>query len=112
MLPLLDERPDGLDGTVEDRADVDDFLAKLNFPSADAGDVEQVVNEPGELFDLPLDDLRGPLERLVKFGLSCDEHGVADGGERVSELVGEHREELVLAAVRLAQQPPPLVSAR
>ena len=79
VLPLLDERPDGVDGTVEYRADVDDFLAKLNFALADAGDVEQIVDEPGELFDLPLDDLRRPLERLVKFGLSCHEHGIADG---------------------------------
>ena len=34
---------------------------------------------------------------------SCDEHGVADGGEGVPQLVGEHREELVLAAVGLLQ---------
>ena len=35
--------------------------------------------------------------------------GVADGGERVPQLVGEHRQELVLAAVGLLQLVRPLL---
>ena len=60
VLPLLDERPDGLDGLVEDRRGVDDLRPEADLAAGDPGDVEQVVDEPGEVLDLPLDDVHGP----------------------------------------------------
>src|SRR5260370_875869 len=44
-----------------------------------------------------------PLRRGVAEQLQ-DLNGIADGGERVAELVGEHGQKLVLAPVRLAQR--------
>ena len=49
MLPLLDERPHGLDGVADDGAGVDEFLAELDLALGDAGDVQQVVDEVGEV---------------------------------------------------------------
>ena len=104
VLTLLDERPDGFDGRVGgsprrraapvrsrtlprliretsmrssiSRARCLHWRAMTSLPHSSSS---TPVRPPGEL------------------------HGVADGGERVAELVGEHREELVLAAVRFFQ---------
>ena len=66
MLPLLDERPDGLDGVVEDGgvASMSSFC-EVDLAPGDAGDVEQVVDEAGEVLDLPVDDVPAPFEVLL-----------------------------------------------
>ena len=101
--PLVDERPGRLDRLVEDRARVHEVLPEPDLPARDARDVEQVVDEPDELPDLPLDDVAGPVAALLVGGHLEDGHGVVDRGERVAQLVGEHRQELVLVAVVLAE---------
>ena len=101
VLPLLDERADGLDGTADDRREVERLLAELDLAPRDAGDVQQVVDQPGQVPDLPLDDLLGPFELLLRLQLAEELDGVADRRQRVPQLVGEHRQELVLAAVGL-----------
>ena len=58
--PLVDERPGRLDRLVEDRARVDEVLPEPDLAAGDPGDVEQVVDEPDELPDLPLDDVARP----------------------------------------------------
>ena len=103
--PLVDERPGRLDRLVEDRPGVDELLAEPDLPAGDAGDVEQVVDEPGELPDLPLDDVARPAAVLLVGGHLQDGHGVVDRRQRVPQLVGEHRQELVLVAVGLAEGP-------
>ena len=45
-----------------------------------------------------------PGERLAAPVRAQQLHGVADGGQRVAQLVGQHRQELVLAPVGLAQR--------
>ena len=66
--------------------------------------VEQVVEQPRHVPDLPLDDLVAPADlRLASrrpMRAMCG--GLADRRERIAELVREHREELVLAPVGLA----------
>ena len=55
---------------------------------------------------LPLDDLAGLLLDRVLAAVLLEPqqvHGVADRGQRVAQLVGEHRQELVLAAVQVGQ---------
>ena len=49
MLPLVDERPDGLDGLMDDACGVDQLPAELDLALRDAGDVEQVVDEDPEV---------------------------------------------------------------
>ena len=99
MLPLLDDRPHGLDGVVEDGGRFDECLPEVNLPPSDAGDVQQVVDEVGEGADLPGGDVLAPFEGLLGARAGGDGDGVLDGGERVPQLVGEHGEELVLATV-------------
>ena len=60
--------------------------------------VEQVVNQPGQLLDLTLDHLRDLLKLGIGRTLQAEDlHGVADRGERVAQLVSQHRQELILA---------------
>ena len=101
VLPLLQERADGLDGTADDRREVERLLPEADLPPGDAGDVQQVVDQPGEVLHLPLDDLLRPFEVLLRLQLAEELGGVVDGRQRVPQLVGEHRQELVLAAVGL-----------
>ena len=65
----------------------------------------QVVDQPGEVLDLPLHHRAHVLRRRRSSASPSlqDVQGVADRGQRVAELVGEHRQELVLAAVGLLQ---------
>ena len=89
------------------------LLAQLQLVAGDAGDVQQVVDQPGQVLDLPLDHVAAPAElRLVRPLEAQHLHGVADRGQRVPQFVGQRRQELVLAAVgllQLVQQPQPLV---
>ena len=73
---------------------------ELDLAARDARDVEQVVDEPGEVVDLALDDLatRGSSSPAHAHQLERGD----DRRERIAELVAEHREELVLPLLRLA----------
>ena len=42
------------DGLAHDRGQVHDLLAKLDLAQADPGDVHQVVDQPGQVLDLPV----------------------------------------------------------
>jgi hypothetical protein len=101
--PLVDERPGRLNRLVENRARVHEILPQANLPARDAGDVEQVVDEPDELPHLPLDDIARPVAALLVGGQLEDGHRIIDGGERVTKLMGQHGQELILAAVTLAE---------
>ena len=79
-------------------------LRSCDLAAGDAGHVQQVVHQPGQVLHLPLHHL--PVRSMTgrsTAGLLQKVAGVADGGQRVAEFVGQHRQELVLAAVRLGQ---------
>ena len=79
--------------------------AELDLAPADPGHVQQVVDQPGQLPDLPLHHRPGLARRSSgSRGQSEDLQGVADRGQRVAQLVGQRRQELVLAAVGLPQR--------
>ena len=68
----------------------------------DARDVQQVVDEPRHVIGLPADHIAGPVHRGLRDVVALhDVHGVADRRQRVAQLVGQHRQELVLAPVGL-----------
>ena len=72
--------------------------AQLQLTARDARDVEKVVDQADQLFQLPVDDRAGALAPLgveLRHGHELD--GVAHGGERIAQLVGERGEEHVLA---------------
>ena len=71
----------------------------------DARDVEQVVEQPRHLPHLPLDDAADVAQRgVVGQRQAQRRHAAADRRQRVAQLVGEHGQELVLAAVAVAQR--------
>ena len=88
---------------VEDVGRVEELLLEANLAAGDPRDVEQVVDQADELPHLPLDDVLGEVDVLRVVGHLEDGDGVADGGERVPQLVGEHRQELVFSSVVLAE---------
>ena len=82
-------------------------LAQLDLAAADAGHVEQVVDQPHHLPQLPLHHvarLRQHRRVRRRRASRSDLERVADGRERVAQLVRERRQELVLAAVGLEQR--------
>ena len=107
LLPLgIHHRPeDGLH-LADDPRHVHALLAQLHHSPRDARCVQQVIHHARQLGGLPPDDFagpgRGPIglpgERLVQ-----QRAGAGDPGQRVAQLVGEHRQELVLPAVPLGQ---------
>ena len=88
-------------------AEIDALALQLHLAAGDPRHVEEVVDEPGQVGDLPLDDLPGPL-RLLAAGHRAaeDVEAVSDRRERIAQLVGEHRQELGLAPVGLGQGLP------
>ena len=85
------------------------FLAKLDLPLRDTGDIQEVVDEMGEVVDLAADDLPAPLEVLDAAGELGDGDGVADSRERIPQLMGEHGQELVLLEIGLFEGRRPLL---
>ena len=98
-------RPHGLEGVFHDRGQGDPLLAQLDLATADAAQVEEVVDEPHHLPKLPFHDVAG-LRPCPCVALSREPHdleGVAEGAERAAQLVGEGGQELVLVTVGLPQ---------
>ena len=70
----------------------------------DARDVEQVVDQPGHVARLAPDHLLGqPSHLRVILAQPQKLGGIEDRGQGIAQLMGEHGEELVLAAVALDQ---------
>ncbi len=104
MLRGLDERATGLDGHFEDRLDGRPLGFEFHLAAADAGNVHQVVHEARHLADLALHHVAGG-PGLDAIGSELkDLEACPDGGERVSQLVGEGGEEFVLPLVLIAQR--------
>ena len=84
-----------------DLGEVDGLQAQHDLAGHHARDVEQIVDDPREVLHLAADDVAGARAGVVAAG-RAGQHvgGAADGAERVAQLVAQHREELVLRAVR------------
>src|SRR6266545_4128806 len=96
VVPLLEERERGLDRPGDDGREVEHLPVQDDLAARDPADVEQVVHEPTEVPHLALDQLARPDDGGVRHLAGRHHgHGVADGGERVAQLVAEHGEELV-----------------
>ena len=81
------------------------FAAEPDLARGDPRDVEQVIDRPGHVPKLPL--MTPSIRRGAGLAVVAQHfehlHGVGDGGQGVAQLVGEHRQELVLTAVVLLQ---------
>ena len=60
------QRTDGFHGVVDDRRQFDALLAKLHLAAADAAHVEQVIDQPHHLADLPLQHVHRGIDRMVE----------------------------------------------
>ena len=89
---------------LDDQPQLDRLLAEFQLARGDAGHVQQVIDQPHDLIHLPLHQGVGLLVGLRVGGEAEDLQGVADRGERVAKLMGQHGEELVLAAVGVPQR--------
>src|SRR3954462_3015381 len=102
MAVLLEERTRDLDGLPDHFVELDRRSLELDLPPRDPGNVEEIVDQPGEVPDLPLDD--GALvDGDVAVAQADELERRHDGRERIAQLVAEHGEELVLAAVGLVR---------
>jgi len=79
---------------------VDELALEHDFALRDAADVQEIVDHAAEVTQLPIDDLVLPSASVVARGVvGEDGERVLDRRQRVAQLVAEHREKLVLAAV-------------
>ncbi|MDQ3367216.1 MAG: hypothetical protein M3680_17470 [Myxococcota bacterium] len=96
----LEERARDLERGVDDVGDLDVLLDELDPAARDPRDVQEIVDEPGQVLDLTL-------EELLLLGLHAAElHDLErheHRRERIAQLVAEHREELVLRARGLGE---------
>ncbi len=102
---MVDQGAGRLDRPLHDTPHVQPRRMQADLPAGEAGDLQQVVDEVGQLPHLPLDDAAGLLLDQVLLPLEPEEmHGVEDGGQGVAELVREHCQELVLATMQVGQR--------
>ena len=86
---LVDQGPGRLDGLADDRGQVHDLLLEFDLAPADAGHVHQVVDQAGQVDDLPLGHRPLGLEALaVAPGPLHQVQGVADRGQGVPQVRG------------------------
>ncbi len=104
---LLEQRAGHLDRLGHHRGQLHRLAAKLHPAARDARDVEQIVDQADQVVDLALDDLALALAADTAQLHQLD--AGQDGSQRVAQLVAEHGQKFVLAAVRLARL---LVQAR
>jgi hypothetical protein len=100
----LEQRLRRLDGAVQHGAQVDMVAPQLQAIGRDPRDVEQIVRQPYQLMELPAHDRQGAfLQPRILTGATQQLQRIAQRCERIAQLVGERRQELVLAAVGFAQ---------
>ena len=92
MLERIHEGTAGLDCRGDDLGCVDRLDLELDLPARDPRHVEQIVDKPDELPELATDHLDRPFElRRILLAHLQDVHGIADRGQRVAQLVRQHR---------------------
>ena len=103
MLARLSQRAADLNRLMNDRCQLDALRAQLELVARDAADIEQVVDEPHHLAELPLHRIASLQQHSVRSPSVClmISRRIANRGERVSQFVRERGQELVLAAVGL-----------
>ena len=101
----VDGRPRRLDRARHDRTDEHRLELQRDHAARNARDIQQVVDQVHEMLDLPLDHVsRTTTMRLRQLFETQQLHRRADWRERIPQLVGKHREEFVLAMVRLLER--------
>ena len=104
MLAGLDQRQAGLDRAGQDGAQVGALALEFELAAADAGDVEQVVDQVHHVADLALHHFPDLAHRRrIVAAQAHHRQAVADRRQRITQLVRQGGQELGLAAVGLGQ---------
>ncbi len=99
------QRAARLDRALDRSIDLDRLLAQRDLAAADPADVEQVVDQPRQLGQLPVDDAARPFVRGIAVRLDAHQvERIADRRQRIAQLVPEHREKFVHLALALLQR--------
>ena len=89
---------------MDELVELETLLLQANLVARDPGDVEQGVDQIRQLRGLAIDHSQGAAGLLpAGRGAVEDVEAILDGSERVAQLVGEHRQKLILAPIRLEQ---------
>ena len=87
----------------DDFGRIDQRLLQLNAAAGDAGDIEQIVDQPFHQRRLLANDFERFVERCIaRIEQLGQLAGVGDRRQRVSQLVPEHRQELVFSPLAVA----------
>ena len=109
VLASLQQGVAGLDRLMDDGGKVEMLFPELDLPARDARDLKQIVDEANEMIHLPLHHRQQrtrpfPSLRVADVGFLQDVNSIADGRERIAQLMGERRQKFVLATVGFAKR--------
>ena len=94
----VDKRPGGVDGGVHGCLDVNRLEPKLDTAARDAGQIEQILDQPHHVRHLAPDEVDGVLPFLGTGAFMLQQaQRIGNGRQGVAQLVGERRQEFVLA---------------
>ncbi len=100
LLVVSAQRAADLERLLEGLPQVHSLPLERELSAADPGDIEEVFDQPHQVHHLALDRrLRRRRGVCVAARVPEDSHRVADRRERIADLVRQHGEKLVLAAV-------------
>ena len=100
MLPAVHQRLYGFNGAHDHGGQLDRLPTQLDLAAHQARDIEQIVHQANQMVDLPLHDAVRLLHGFrVNVRQRQDFERVANRRQGISQLVGQHRKKLVLAAV-------------
>lgn len=91
--------------TADGRADVDGLAAHFEAPGVDAGDVEQLGDQPRDAVGVGVDGLQHELLLVVGEAFPLGEQGgreALDRGERRAQFMGDRGDQLGVAALGAA----------
>src|ERR1700716_2145821 len=101
----LYQRLHGLHGARDQHGELGRLLGQVDSAARDARHIEQVVDQAREMRELPLDHVPRPAQLWIGNRLHAHElHCIENRRQRIAQLVREHREKLVLVAVRRLQR--------
>ena len=91
-----------LDGVVDDRVEVDGILAKLDLSARDPRDIKKIFEQSRHMVDLAPCDIERFFDQGVPPHLQANDlQGIRQRRQRVAQLVGQHRQKLILALTGL-----------
>jgi hypothetical protein len=100
----FDRQLAGLDRAVDDLGDRRALQPQVDLAARDARHFHQVVDQPDDLAHLAPDHLDHAVGLAPAVGPAHQLHRVGDRRQRIAQLVGQGRQELVLAAVGFLQR--------